>query len=78
MRAIPTALELLELDLDARLLALWFEAWTVKEWDQQLAAPFFRVAYWQGYSDALTEGRRGCLYRDHGQAVPTRVRPENH
>jgi hypothetical protein len=73
----PSALELLELDLDARLFVLWLEAWTVEAWDQELVAPFLRVAYWQGYTDALTERQRGSLYRDHGVAVPARASSKN-
>ena len=67
----PSALDLFELDLDVRLLWVWLQAWEVEKWDQEIAAPFLRVAYWSGYRDALTE-KRGKLYRDHGQSVPTR------
>jgi len=70
----PTPIQLLELDLDVRLLALWLEAWGVEEWDAQVVAPFLRLAYWSGYKDALTEPRRGVLYLHHGESVPPRKR----
>ncbi len=68
----PTALDLLELDLDVRLVSVWVQAWGVEQWDPEVAAPFLRVSYWSGYQDALTEKQRGKLLRDHGQSVPTR------
>jgi len=72
--AEPSALALLELDLDARLLSSWVEVWKVEGLDRQVVAPFLRVSYWTGYMDALTEGSRGKLLRDHGQPVPIRKR----
>jgi hypothetical protein len=74
--AQPTALDLLELDLDARLLWVWLEAWPIDDWDESRVAPFLRCAYFTGYRDALTEARRGSLFRAHGQRVPTRQQPE--
>lgn len=71
-RTEPTALDLLELDLDSRLLVLWFQAWDVGTWDLEILAPFLRVAYWTGYMEALTEKQRGRLLRDHGQQIPPR------
>jgi len=68
----PSALDLLELDLDVRLLALWLQAWEVEQWGTEIVAPFLRVAYWTGYRDALTENERGKLYTDCGQTVPVR------
>jgi hypothetical protein len=70
----PTALDLLELDLDVRLFSLWRQVWEVESWDQDSFAPFLRVAYWNGYRDALTESQRGKLYGDHHQPVPRRGR----
>jgi hypothetical protein len=35
LSAEPTALELLELDLDARLLAVWLQAWAVESFDRE-------------------------------------------
>lgn len=67
-----SALELLELDLDVRILALWLQAWEVEQWETEIVAPFLRVAYWTGYRDALTENQRGKLYADCGQRVPAR------
>lgn len=65
---------LVEVDLDARLLPVWAEAWPVNEWDLETVAPFLRLAYYVGYRDALTEKRRGALLRDHRQPVPHRAR----
>jgi hypothetical protein len=72
MREKPTALDLLEADLDARIVSLWVVAWEVEEWDSEVLGPFLRVAYWTGYTDALTEAQREELYSQHGQAVPSR------
>jgi hypothetical protein len=74
MTARPTATELLELDLDVRLLWVWFQAWEVEEWDASRIAPFLRIAYFTGYRDALTEAQRGALFRAHGERVPLRER----
>lgn len=74
--AQPTTLDLLELDLDARLLWVWIEAWGIGAWDESRVAPFLRCAYFTGYRDALTETRRGSLFKEHGQRVPKRQRPE--
>jgi len=74
MKAEPTALDLVELDLDFRLLSLWLQAWDVERWNHEIVAPFLRLSYWNGYQDALTESRRGKLLRDHRQHVPTRKR----
>ena len=74
MGAEPSALELFELDLDVRLLAVWLQACEVEQWGPEIAAPFLRVAYWTGYGDALKEKQRGKLYKDHGQSVPARSR----
>lgn len=67
-----TPFELFELELDTRLAWTWLEAWNVQEWDSELLGPFLRTAYWTGYSDAVTEHRRGLLYTRHGQRVPRR------
>lgn len=74
-RAEPTALDRLELDLDTRLLWVWCAAWEVEGWAGDQIAPFIRLAYVNGYRDALTEQQRGKLYVDHGETVPTRMRP---
>lgn len=66
----PTSDDLLHLDIDARLVSLWTEAWQVTEWDSERIAPFLRLAYFLGYRDALTERHRGALYRAHGQLPP--------
>lgn len=72
MGPIPTTHEMLELDLDVRLSWLWMQAWAVGEWDEAIVASFLRMAYFTGYSEALTESRRGTLYRAHSQPVPAR------
>jgi len=68
----PPGLDSLEVELDARLLSLWLQAWEVEEWDPEVVGPFLRLAYGTGYHDALTEVRRGELYRTLGQLAPPR------
>lgn len=72
MAAKPTTFDLIELDLDTRLVSVWLQAWEVEEWDCQILGPFLRLAYGMGYSDALTESQRGALYKEHGHEVPER------
>jgi hypothetical protein len=74
MSSEPTALDLLEVDIDARLLDVWSQVWMIQEWDEEIVAPCIRVAYWNGYTDALTEEARGSLYRDHGLTPPSQAR----
>ena len=69
-----TPLQLLELDIDARILGVWLDAWEIG-WDGENAGPLLRLAYGTGYRDALTEQPRGKLYRDHGVSVPDVMRP---
>jgi hypothetical protein len=59
----PTRDELLFLDIDSRLVWIWTEAWQIDEWDDHRLAAFLRFSYYLGYHDALTEERRGTLYR---------------
>ena len=63
---------LLELDLDTRLVSVWLQAWDVEEWDCQILGPFLRLAYGTGYRDALTEAQHGMLYMALDQPVPPR------
>jgi len=68
----PTRIELLELDIDVRLVDLWTEASEVTEWSLDVVAAFMRAAYGKGYCDALTEDAPGSLCRDHGYKIPAR------
>ena len=70
----PTRIELLELDIDVRLLDLWNEACDVSDWNIEVVAAFLRAAYGKGYCDALTEDAPGSLCRDHGYRIPGRNR----
>jgi hypothetical protein len=70
----PPTIEQIEAELDARLLSVWLQAWETDEWDIGIVGPFLRLAYGTGYRDALTESRRGTLYKTIGQAVPARQR----
>jgi hypothetical protein len=66
------ASQLLDMDIDVRLVDVWPEAWRSGEWGSAHAAAVLRLAYGRGYDDALTEAIRGRLCRDHGFAVPSR------
>ena len=68
----PTRIELLELDIDVRLVDLWAEAADVSEWGIDVLAAFMRAAYGKDYCDALTEDAPGSLCRDHGYKIPAR------
>jgi hypothetical protein len=70
----PTTLDLFELDIDTRLLSVWAAAWSRDDISVSEVGPFIRVAYVDGYRDALAEGRRGGLFIDHGITVPRRRR----
>lgn len=71
----PTAVDLLQLDIDLRIGAdLWVEASEIGEWNEERLWAFLRFAYGRGYHDALTEPQRGKLCRDHGLGVPRRER----
>lgn len=74
MAALPTRVDLLELDIDLRLADLWREAGEVGEWNIDVVAAFMRAAYGKGYCDALTEESPGSLCVDHGYRVPPRRR----
>jgi len=67
----PSPKDLLELDIDLRLWTVHVAAADHDAWDAELAA-LLRLAYGAGYSDALSEPRRGQLCRDHGLAIPRR------
>ena len=65
-------IDLLELDIDMRLVDLWREAAGISEWSLEVVAAFMRAAYGKGYCDALTEEAPGSLCADHGYRVPNR------
>ena len=72
----PTRVDLLELDIDLRLVDLWREAVDVSEWSLEVVAAFIRAAYGKGYCDALTEESPGALCVEHGYRMPDRVEAE--
>ena len=79
MKARPSRIDLLELDIDIRLADLWVEAAETTEWSLEVVAAFLRAAYGKGYCDALTEESPGQLCTQHGYQVPERrttSRPE--
>jgi len=65
MRVSPSPIELLELDIDLRMAALWADALELDEWTDGVVLALMRAAYGQGYADALNEERPGALCRDH-------------
>ena len=72
MPETPSRIDLLELDIDMRLVDLWREAAGISEWSLEVVAAFMRAAYGKGYCDALTEDAPGTLCADHGYRVPSR------
>jgi hypothetical protein len=68
----PSRIDLLELDIDMRLMDLWREAGDVSEWNLDIVAAFMRAAYGKGYCDALTEDSPGALCSEHGYQIPAR------
>ena len=68
----PSRIDLLELDIDVRLVDLWREAAGISEWSLEVVAAFMRAAYGKGYCDALTEDNPGSLCEEHGYRVPMR------
>lgn len=65
----PSAIELLELDADVRLAALWADLARFDELTLEVVAAFLRAAYTQGYCDVLAEDDPGELCRAHARAV---------
>jgi len=72
----PSRIDLLELDIDLRLVDLWREAADVSDWSLEIVAAFIRAAYGKGYCDALTEESPGFLCLGHGYRMPDRRVPE--
>lgn len=66
-----TQTERLKLDIDMRTVSLLVDAAEVTKWTHELVVEYARLAYAQGYTDALTEPR-GKLMRDNGYTVPRR------
>jgi hypothetical protein len=65
MTISPSPIELLELDIDLRMPALWADVREVDEWTDDVVLALMRAAYGQGSADALSEERPGALCRDH-------------
>lgn len=77
----PSRIELLELDIDSRMVDLWRElgllaARNGDSFSLDEVAAFLRAAYGKAYCDALLENpqERGALCNEHGYRVP-RPRP---
>ena len=72
----PSRIDLLELDIDLRLVDLWREAGEITEWNLEVVAAFMRAAYGKGYCDVLTEESPGSLCLEHGYTIPGRRKAE--
>ena len=72
----PSARDLLSMDIDLRVgVDAWALGWRVVAKRTPATddlASALRLAYGQGYLDALTESRRGELLRNHRIPVPRR------
>lgn len=69
--AHPSDIEL-QGEFDPRLVDVWvsvFEHWPADELPRELGW-FLRMAYLQGYADALSERERGALFRRFGMEPP--------
>ena len=64
-----SAVELLELEVDVRLAALWAELARFDELTLEVVAAFLRAAYAQGYCDVLAEDVPGELCRAHARVI---------
>lgn len=67
-----SAVELLELEVDVRLAALWAELARFDELTLEVVAAFLRAAYAQGYCDVLAEDVPGELCRAHARVIRER------
>jgi hypothetical protein len=67
-----TQQENFETDIELRMVDLCAQAIDVEEWDLETALIYMRCAYTNGYSNALTEKKRGKLCLKHGYRVPQR------
>ena len=65
MTSGPSPIELLELDIDLRMAALWEDVLQVDEWSEEGVLALMRAAYAKGYADALSEDDPGQLCREH-------------
>ena len=78
-RTEPSRVDILEIDIDTRMLDLWNEVIKVETWDINAVAIYMRAAYGKGYCDSLTESQRGQLPIEHGYKVPKiQPPPPNH
>jgi hypothetical protein len=68
----PTAQELLELDLDLRQHEALLSALDARRRTEGLLATSMRLSYVYGYLDALGEGVRAQLCREHHLPLPRR------
>ena len=68
----PSRIDLLELNIDVRLIDLWREAYDITERKLEVVAAFIRAAYGKAYCDALTEESPGSLCQEHGYKIPSR------
>jgi len=68
----PDDVDLLQVDIDLRLGADFWESWWSAEAECEVLTVLARCAYGRGYTDALTEETRGELCRRHGLPVPRR------
>jgi hypothetical protein len=65
--------ELLNTDIDFRLLELFISMDEIDEWTPEILHAFLRAAYGRGYVDALEEerrGERGKLCADNDYRIP--------
>jgi len=80
MSAVPTHQELVDLDIDARLLEVWCDIWAdvqsgkLPEALLPLVAKHIRAAYGRGYCACIDEDEwtHGSLLHAHGYSVPRR------
>lgn len=69
---MSTSLQALEVDVDTRLARVWAQVWQADTIDRSVFASALRMAYAEGYVDALREdtaGRRCSLASAHGYAT---------
>ena len=75
MGSMDVRRDTLAMAIDLRLADLWAELFEIDpaKLDAELLAWFLRLAYGQGYTDALREARRGQLCLDLGYRIPDRA-----
>jgi len=68
-----TSSQLLELDIDTRVISLWEQVYRrseLGEFSLDFIGSLMRAAYGRGYTDSLRETVPGKLCSDHGYPVP--------